>query len=59
MSQEEQEALDANIAAIIRAAKAIETDGAKAEDFIRRRVLITYEVGKEMGKNSLANEIFG
>jgi hypothetical protein len=59
MSQEEQKALNANIEAIIRAARAIEADGAKAEDFIRRRVTITYEIGKEMGKSALCTELLG
>lgn len=59
MSREEQKALNANIEAIIKAARAIQTDGAKAEDYIRRRVIITYEVGKEMGMSALCTEIFG
>ena len=42
---------------IIRAAYKIEDDG-KAEAYMRSKLDIIWHVGKEVGKQSLTNEIF-
>lgn len=51
------------IDSIIRASKKTCSDdpqeAAKAEEYIRRKIADIYYVGKEIGKGSLIDEIFG